>query len=92
MSKYSEEFKLAIIKQYLSGKGGFKTVGDQYGVKYAYVRKWVHAFKAHGQKSLNKGYPNYPSIFKLSVLQSMEQINSPSIKRQPALISQPKHD
>ena len=48
MSKYSKEFKLAVIKHYLSGQGGFKTIGDQYGVKYAYVHKWVHAYKAHG--------------------------------------------
>ena len=73
MSKYSNEFKLAVIKQYLFGKAGFKTVGDQYGVKYAYVRKWVHAFKTHGQKSLTQAYTHYPSIFKLSVLQAMEQ-------------------
>ncbi len=73
MSKYSKEFKLAVIKQYLSGKGGFKTIGDQCDVKYAYVRKWVHAFKMHGQKSLNKTYTHYPSAFKVSVLKAMEQ-------------------
>lgn len=73
MSKYSKEFKLAVIQHYLSGRGGFKTVGDQYGVKYAYVRKWVHAFKAHGQHSLNKTYAQYTSGFKLSVLQHMGQ-------------------
>ena len=73
MSKYSKEFKLTVIQHYLSGKGGFKNIGDQFGVKYAYVRKWVHAFKAHGQKSLNKSAIQYSSIFKLSVLQHMEQ-------------------
>ena len=73
MSKYSKEFKLAVIEHYLSDKGGFKAIADQYGVKYAYVRKWVHAFKAHGQKSLNKSYIQYSSGFKLSVLQHMEQ-------------------
>ncbi|MDO8714643.1 MAG: transposase, partial [Polynucleobacter sp.] len=26
MSKYSKEFKLAVIQHYLSGRGGFKTV------------------------------------------------------------------
>ena len=73
MSKYSNEFKLAVIKHYLSGRGGFKTIADQYGVKYAYVRKWVHAFKAHGHQSLNKSYVQYTGIFKLSVLQYVEQ-------------------
>ena len=73
MSKYSKEFKLAVIEHYLSGKGGFKTLGDQYGVKYAHVRKWVHAFKAHGQDSLNQSYLQYTGSFKLSVLQYMEE-------------------
>jgi transposase len=73
MSKYSKEFKLAVIEYYLSGSGGFKTTADQHSVKYAYVRKWVHAFKAHGQKSLMKGRAHYPSTFKLSALQYMEQ-------------------
>jgi transposase-like protein len=88
MSKYSKEFKLAVIQHYLSGNGGFKTVADQYGVKYAYVRKWVHAFKAHGQKSFVKGHAKYSGTFKLSVLQHMEHTNSRSIKRHPTLISQ----
>ena len=73
MSKYSKELKLAVIEHYLSGRGGFKTIGDQYGIKYAYVRKWVHAFKAHGLRSLHRSYVQYTSTFKLSVLQHMEQ-------------------
>jgi transposase-like protein len=73
MSKYSKEFKLAVIQHYLSGRGGFKTIADQYGVKYAHVRKWVHAFKAHGQESFVQGHTKYSGTFKLSVLQQMKQ-------------------
>jgi transposase-like protein len=73
MSKYSKEFKLAVIQYYLSGRGGFKTVAERYGVKYAYVRKWVHAYQIHGQKSFIKGCAKYTGTFKLSVLQYMEQ-------------------
>jgi transposase-like protein len=73
MSKDSKEFKLEVMQQDLSGRGGFKTIGDQYGVKYAYVRKWVHAYKAHGQHSLSKAYVQHTGTFKLSVLQHMEE-------------------
>ena len=73
MSKYSKAFKLAVIKHYLAGNRGFKAVADQYGVKYAYVRKWVHAYQVHGQNSLTKTYTYHPSAFKLSVLKAMEQ-------------------
>ena len=73
MSKYSKEFKLEVIQHYLSGKGGFKAVGDRYGVKHTYIQKWVHAFKIHGQKSLTKTYTHHPSAFKLAVLKAMAQ-------------------
>ena len=77
MSKYSAAFKLEIINHYLSGKGGFTATAKQYGVKFAYVRKWVHAYRAHGHKSLNKTYTHYSAAFKLSVLKVMakEQIS-----------------
>ena len=79
MSKYSNEFKLAVIKHYLSGRGGFKTVADQHGVKYAYVRKWVHAFKAHGQQSLNKSYVQYTgnSLSALVGIATIHLVNEP---------------
>jgi transposase len=73
MSKYSKAFKLEVINHYLSGKDGFTATAALYDVKYAYVRKWVHAYKAHGQKSLNKTYTHYSAAYKLSVLQQMEQ-------------------
>ena len=73
MSKYSKDFKLEVINHYLSGKEGFTATAKRYGVKFTYVRKWVHAFKAHGQKSLTKTYTHHPSAFKFSVLKAMEQ-------------------
>jgi transposase-like protein len=72
MSKYSQDFKLEVINHYLSGREGFIATAKRYGVKFTYVRKWVHAFKLHGQKSLTKTYTHHPSTFKLSVLKAME--------------------
>ena len=73
MSKYSKDFKLEVIHHYLSGKEGFTATAKRYGVKFTYVRTWVHAFKAHGQKSLTKTYTHHPSAFKLAVLKAMAQ-------------------
>ena len=77
MSKYSVALKLEIINYYLSGKGGFTATANRYGVKFTHVRKWVHAYRAHGHKSLNKTYAHYSTAFKLSVLKVMakEQIS-----------------
>jgi transposase-like protein len=71
MSKYSKDFKLRVIKHYLSGKAGLSTTATRFEIDQTDVSKWVRAFKIHGQKSLVKRYTNYTSPFKLSVLQWM---------------------
>jgi transposase len=73
MSKYSKELKQAVIKQYISGKGGYRALGAQYGINHSHIRKWINAFKVHGKKSLSRGRTHYSSAFKLSVLKAMEQ-------------------
>ena len=73
MSKYSIDFKLEVINHYLSGKEGFTATAKRYEVKFTHVRKWVHAYKAHGHKSLIKTYTHYSGVFKLSVLKAMAQ-------------------
>jgi transposase len=73
MSKYSKDFKLEVINHYLSDKDGFTATSALYEVKYAHVRKWVHAYQAHGHKSLIKTYTHYSGVFKLSVLKAMAQ-------------------
>ena len=70
MSKYSNDFKLEVIHHYLSGEGGFTATAKRYGVEFTYVRKWVHAYRAHGQKSLTKTYTYYSVAFILSVLKA----------------------
>ena len=73
MSKYSKALKQEVIKKYLSGKVGYRTLGAQYGINPAHIKKWVGAFKANGQKSLSRSRTNYSSAFKLSVLKTIEQ-------------------
>ncbi len=73
MSKYSKDFKLEVIHHYLSGKNGFTATAALYEVKYTHVRKWVHAYQAHGHKSLIKTYTHYSGVFQLSVLKTMAQ-------------------
>lgn len=73
MSKHSKEFKLAVIKQYLTGKSGFTALATQHEINPAHLKKWVYAYQAHGHKSLSKGCANYSSVFKLSVLKALAQ-------------------
>ncbi|MBC1484603.1 transposase, partial [Listeria sp. FSL L7-1558] len=46
MAKYSFEFKLNIIHNYLSGQGGATFLAKKYGFKTtSQVRKWINAYK-----------------------------------------------
>lgn len=71
MTKYDDRFKLKIVRQYLSGTAGYKTVGDQHGVGDSMVRSWVKLFQAHGVDGLRKKFTHYSAEVKLSVLRHM---------------------
>lgn len=71
MSKYSEQFKLAIVQQYLSGTLGSKQIGHENNLPYSMVRKWVALYRAHGTDGLAKKFSHYNAEFRLSVLRHM---------------------
>jgi len=72
MSKYSSQFKLKVVKDYLN-LGGKRRVATLYGIHPADVLKWVLAYRAHGLPSLQKrALQRYTPEFKLSVLRYME--------------------
>lgn len=71
MSKYSEQFKLAVVQQYLSGTLGYKQVGEEHHLDHSTVRRWVKLHEAHGMDGLTKKFSHYSAEFKLSVLQRM---------------------
>ena len=35
MSKYSEQFKLSLVQQYLSGSGGLKFIAQEHGIDHS---------------------------------------------------------
>lgn len=71
MSKYTEQFKLAVVEQYLAGASGFQFLAKQHGVPSSMVRKWVGLFRQHGVEGLRKKFSHYDADFKLSVLRHM---------------------
>ena len=71
MSKYTEQFKLAVVQQYLSGAAGYELVAQSNNLPYSTVRKWVYLHRAHGIAGLTKKFSHYSAEFKLSVLQRM---------------------
>lgn len=71
MSKYSTQFKLKVVTDYLKS-GGYLRVANSYGLNTTDVRKWVLIHQLHGISSLQKrGYQQYTPQFKLLVLEHM---------------------
>ena len=73
MTKYSEQFKLAVVQDYLAdGSDGYRAVAKRHGLTtHAMLERWVMAYRAHGNAGLSKKSSKYSAEFKLSVLRHM---------------------
>ena len=73
MSKYTTQFKLSVVQQYLAGQAGIKTIAQQHGILPSIFSQWIALFHQHGESGLAPKYSHYDAVFKLSVLQHMWQ-------------------
>ena len=73
MSKFDEQFKLAVVQDYLGdGSEGYRAVARRHGLKsHTLLERWVMAYRVHGNAGLSKKSSTYSAEFKLSVLQHM---------------------
>jgi len=70
MSKYSKQFKLKVVKEFLKS-GGQKRVSHLFEISHSDVRKWTLAYQAHGHSGLNPSYQRHSPQFKVQVLEYM---------------------
>ena len=83
--KYSDEFKLALVQEYLAGKnGGYTALANKYGVDYSHLRRWVQAYEANGIDGLTKVTRTYDGEAKIHIVEYMHK-NSLSIRQTAAL-------
>lgn len=79
MSKYSFEFKLEVVEDYLCGEtGGYKSIASKYDIaNYSQVRDWVKNYENYGEEGLKRKSIKtfYSGEFKLSVLQYRQYHN-----------------
>ncbi|WP_140422996.1 transposase [Ureibacillus sinduriensis] len=70
MTKYSEEFKLIVVQEYLSSSVGYRAIAKKYGIGDSPLRRWVRAYKEFGHNGLSvkKTKQFYSVQFKLDVL------------------------
>jgi transposase len=72
MAKYSYDFKLKVVQEYLSDEGGYAYLANKYGIRStALVRRWIAAYKEFGADSLIRSRKNesYAFNFKLHVVE-----------------------
>ena len=72
MAKYSYEFKMQVVQEYLNGKGGYGYLAKQYSIhSKEQVRNWVQAYQEFGKEGLMRSRQNnnYTFQFKLSVVE-----------------------
>lgn len=83
--KYSNEFKLALVQEYLDGKnGGYTMLAKKYGIDRNHLRLWINAYKANGIEGLTKVTRTYDGITKVGIVEYMHS-NSLSIRHTAAL-------
>lgn len=76
MAKYSEEYKLKIVTDYLGGNLGYILLAKKYGISAeSQIRRWVRAYKEFGEEGLRRKRSKqiYTVKFKLDVLNFMKQ-------------------
>lgn len=73
MSKYSEEYKLKVVKAYLSGEGGAGTIAKKHKVARTCVQQWVAQYELTG--SFIKPTRHFSGEFKLKVLNYQQEHN-----------------
>ncbi len=86
MSKYTTQFKLSAITAFLERGRGFRHIAAQFQMDPTLLRRWVEAYRLHGEASLRSRGKHHSPLFKFSVLQCMWR-DSLSLRRVAALFN-----
>ena len=86
MSKFTEQFKLSAITAFLERGRGYRYIAGQFQMDPTLLRRWVAAYRLHGQSSLRGSGKHRTLEFKLSVLLRMAR-DSLSLRATAALFN-----
>ena len=78
MSKYTKDFKVKVIKDYMSGEsGGQPTIAKKYNIPEGTLVNWINKYNSGGFDDLTKKQykDKFTSEFKLSVIQYRQANN-----------------
>ena len=69
---YSNELKLEVVKRYLQGGIGIKSLAEEYHISSkACIQKWLALYQEHGKAGLSTTHGTYSGDFKVSVVEYM---------------------
>ncbi|SJZ44035.1 helix-turn-helix domain-containing protein [Treponema porcinum] len=71
MSKYSEEFKLKIVKEHKETHIGAKSLQKKYGVYHSQIEQWIAQYKLNGK--FTEPTRHFSGEFKLKVLNYQQE-------------------
>ena len=71
--RYTPEFRIAVVKYYLSGQGGMKRTAAHFGLHNSTVSHWVASWQLHGMDGITRKVAGYTPEFKLNVLKTIEK-------------------
>ena len=49
-TKYSNEFRLKLVLEYLEGNCGIREFGRKYGISPSHITNWIRLYKAYGRE------------------------------------------
>lgn len=73
--KHTAEWMIAIVEEYLAGKGSYKTIAGAYGIGETTFMNWVYKYRAHGNAAFveTKGNRKYSKEFKTECVEAVIQ-------------------
>jgi transposase len=66
--EFDVKFKGKVVREYLAGKGGYKLLAAKFGIAESMVRRWMAAYRHHGNAGLIRQRGAYTLEFKLEVV------------------------
>ena len=55
MLKYTEEFKIKLVMEYLSGPSGvYRSIAKKYDIPHSTMRNWINKYSSGGFDNLSK--------------------------------------
>jgi transposase len=78
MAKYDEQFRRRLVLAYLRRGIGTRELAASNGIDESMLRRWIAAYRVHGNAALGSKYSHYDAQFKLRVLGHMwrEQLSA----------------